>query len=135
MQVCWRGVALYATMLLCSLYRYVRCGPLTIVACCLVIQGICFKPVDLNIAPTKFMQLHFNNLIHTFLFSFSNIGKQTKFYKSHLQNRQHTTLLHFYHITNFFPPPLNFSATPVGLLCLEKSQNSEMYKTQHNIFL
>jgi hypothetical protein len=28
MQVCWRGIALYAAMLLCSLYKFIRCGPL-----------------------------------------------------------------------------------------------------------
>jgi hypothetical protein len=55
MQVCWRGIALYAAMLLCSLYKFVRCG---LAACCLVIQGICFKEADLSVAPTKFMQLH-----------------------------------------------------------------------------
>jgi hypothetical protein len=57
-QVCWRGIALYATMLLCSLYKFVRCGLLVIAACCLVIQCVCFKEADLSIAPTKFMQLH-----------------------------------------------------------------------------
>jgi hypothetical protein len=58
MQVCWRGIALYAAMLLCSLYRSVRCGPLAIAVCRLVIQCICFKEADLSVAPTKFMQLH-----------------------------------------------------------------------------
>jgi hypothetical protein len=33
-------------------------GPLVIVACHLVMQGICFKEADLSLAPTKFMQLH-----------------------------------------------------------------------------
>jgi hypothetical protein len=49
MYVCWRGIALYAAALLWSLYKFVRCGPLIIVAC------RCFKEADLNIAPTKFM--------------------------------------------------------------------------------
>jgi hypothetical protein len=52
-----RGIVLYAAMLLFSLYKFVRCGPLVIAACHLVIQGICFKEVDLSVAPTKFMQL------------------------------------------------------------------------------
>jgi hypothetical protein len=33
MQVCWRGMALYAAMLLRSLYKFVRRGPLLIAAC------------------------------------------------------------------------------------------------------
>jgi hypothetical protein len=49
---------LYAAILLCSLYKFVRCGPLAIVACRLVMQGIYFKEADLSVAPTKFMQLH-----------------------------------------------------------------------------
>jgi hypothetical protein len=53
-----RGIALYAVMLLCSLYKFVRCGPLAIAVCHLVMQGICFKEADLSVAPTKFMQLH-----------------------------------------------------------------------------
>jgi hypothetical protein len=57
-QVCWRGVALYAAMSLCSLHKFVRCGPLVTVACRLVIQGICLKEADLSVAPIKFMQLH-----------------------------------------------------------------------------
>jgi hypothetical protein len=52
MQVCWRGIALYAAMLLCSLYKFVKCGPLAIVACRF------FKEADLSVAPTKLMQLH-----------------------------------------------------------------------------
>jgi hypothetical protein len=55
--VCWRGIALYAAMLLCSSYNFVRCGPLAMVACRLVIHGIRFKEADLSVAPTKFMQL------------------------------------------------------------------------------
>jgi hypothetical protein len=53
MQVCWRGVALYAAMLLCSVYVYefVMCGPLVKAACRY------FKVADLSVAPTKFMQL------------------------------------------------------------------------------
>jgi hypothetical protein len=62
MQVCCRGIALYAAMLLCSLYKFVRCRQLVIVACRLVIQGICFKDVDLSVARTKFMQLHGHTL-------------------------------------------------------------------------
>jgi hypothetical protein len=59
MQVCWRGIAVYAAMLLCSLYNFVKCGPLAIAACCLVIQCMCFREADLSVAPTKFMQLQF----------------------------------------------------------------------------
>jgi hypothetical protein len=58
MQIYWRGIALYAAMLLCSLYKFVRCGPLDIAACRLVIHGICLKEANLSVAPTKFKQLH-----------------------------------------------------------------------------
>jgi hypothetical protein len=52
-QVCLRGIALYAAML-CSLYKFVKCGPLVNAVCRLVIQGFMFQSVAL----TKCMQLH-----------------------------------------------------------------------------